>query len=136
MSRILSYQDLEVWKKSMTLTVFIYEISKGFPKDGIYGLTSQMRRASCSVPLNIAEGYGRKSTKNYIHFLRISRGSLMELETYILMSEKLKYLETKNSKQALAQLEEIMKMLHGLIKSLRLKSDEAVPNSLFLTPKS
>jgi mevalonate kinase len=107
MSKILSYQDLEIWKKSMTLTVFIYEISKFSLKDEIYRLTSQMRRASCSV-----------------------------LETYILISEKLKYLKTKNSKQALAQLEEIMKMLHGLIKSLRLKSDEALPNSKFLTPKS
>ena len=71
-----TYRDLQVWQKSMTLVTEIYKISKGFPKDEVYGLTSQMRRCAVSIPSNMAEGYGRNSTNEYLHFLRIATGSL------------------------------------------------------------
>ena len=78
-----TYRDLQVWQKSMTLVTEIYKISKGFPKDEVYGLTSQMRRCAVSIPSNMAEGYGRNSTNEYLHFLRIATGSLYELSREI-----------------------------------------------------
>ena len=75
-----TYRDLQVWQKSMNLVTEIYRITKGFPKDETYGITSQMRRCAVSIPSNMAEGYGRNSTNEYIHFLRISMGFLYELQ--------------------------------------------------------
>ena len=89
--KINSYKDLEVWKKSMILITEVYSISQTFPSNEMYGLISQIRRAACSVSLNIAEGWGRSSTKSYIQFLRISKGSAMELENCILISQNLNY---------------------------------------------
>jgi four helix bundle protein len=76
-----TYRDLQVWQKSMTLVTEIYKISKGFPKDEVYGLTSQTKHYAISIPIIMAEGYGRNSTNEYIHFLRIATGSLYELQT-------------------------------------------------------
>ena len=78
-----TYRDLVVWQKSMVLVTEVYEISKKFPKEELYGLTSQIRRCAISLPSNIAEGYGRNSTNDYIHFLRIASGSLYELSREI-----------------------------------------------------
>jgi hypothetical protein len=89
---IKSYKDLRVWQKSIELVNFLYNLSKGFPKDETFGLTSQLRRAVVSISLNIAEGYGRHCTQSYIQFLRIARGSTMETETCIIISENLGYI--------------------------------------------
>lgn len=88
MSQIKSYKELIVWQKSMVLVSDIYKVSASFPDSEKFGLTSQMRRASVSIPSNIAEGWGRLSRKNYIQFLRISRGSLFELETQLLITKE------------------------------------------------
>ena len=85
-----SYRDLLVWQKALELTVLIYRLSEGFPRTEIYGLTSQIRRASVSVPSNIAEGYGRGSRKEYLQFLFVAQGSLKELETQTILSQRLK----------------------------------------------
>ena len=92
-----TYRDLQVWQKSMTLVTEIYKISKGFPKDEAYGLTSQMRRCAISIPSNMAEGYGRNSTNEYLHFLRIATGSLYELQTQMEISMNLYYLNRDES---------------------------------------
>jgi len=92
MGKLKSYRDLEVWKISMQLAREVYQITEGMPKHEIYGLTSQIRRASVSVPANIAEGYGRNHRKEYVQFLGIANGSLKELETLILLAHDLNYL--------------------------------------------
>ena len=106
----------------MSLITDIYSITQKFPSHELYGLTSQTRRAACSIALNIAEGYGRQSTKSYIQFLKISRGSLLELETCIHIAMNLNYISSKESKLAMDQMEEIIKMLNTLIKTLNNKA--------------
>ncbi|HBB88468.1 MAG TPA: hypothetical protein DC047_12715 [Blastocatellia bacterium] len=117
-----SYRDLLVWQKAMELAVETYRFSSGFPRSEVYGLTSQLRRAAVSVSSNIAEGYGRGSRKEYIQFLCISQGSLKELETQVILAERLKY-ESKTSVDGLLELsEEVGRMLGALIRSLRIKT--------------
>ena len=103
----------------MTLVTLIYEITKTLPEDERFGLTSQMRRCSVSIPSNIAEGWGRLSRKNYIQFLRISRGSLFELETQILITKQLNYINDSESVESL--IIEISKMLNSIIRKLEEK---------------
>ena len=86
--KVESFKDLFVWQKGIELVNDIYKLTKQFPEDEVYGLTSQIRRAAISIPANIAEGCGRGTTKNYIQFLEISRGSLLELETLIIIAKK------------------------------------------------
>ena len=86
--KVESFKDLFVWQKGIELVNDIYKLTKQFPKDEVYGLTSQIRRAAISIPANIAEGWGRGTTKNYIQFLEISRGFLLELETLIIIAKK------------------------------------------------
>lgn len=117
-----SYKDLIVWQKSITLTTDIYEITKKFPKDEIYALTSQMRRAASSIPANIAEGSSRGYIKEYISFLSIAFGSGAELETFLLIAKNLKYLTPEQHDKLLALLNEIMRMLNVLIRKLRQQS--------------
>ncbi|MEE9406501.1 MAG: four helix bundle protein [Polaribacter sp.] len=119
MSNIKSYKELIVWQKSMRLVALIYDLTKTFPYDERFGLTSQMRRCAVSVPSNIAEGWGRMSRKNYIQFLRISRGSLYELETQLLITKELKY--SNNSEVIESLIVEVSKMLNSLIKKLEEK---------------
>ena len=118
---ITSYKDLEVWRKSVDLVSHTYILTKKFPHEEIYGLTSQIRRACISVPANIAEGWGRRSTKMYIHALRISRGSLLELETEILIAHNLNYLVDSDYIEIIEKITEINKMLNSLISKLELK---------------
>ncbi len=118
MDKILSYRDLLIWKKSMELIVDIYKVSAKFPKEEIYGLTSQIRRASISVPSNIAEGYGRRSTGDYKRFLNIALGSLFEFQTQLEVSKRLNYLE-ENEFEPLNNLSiEIERMTNSLISKL------------------
>jgi len=86
--KVESFKDLFVWQKGIELVNDIYKLTKQFPKDEVYGLNSQIRRAAISIPANIAEGWGRGTTKNYIQFLEISRGFLLELETLIIIAKK------------------------------------------------
>lgn len=120
-----SYKDLLVWQKGYKLCLLIYKVSKIFPKDEQYILVPQARRAALSIPSNIAEGYGRKSTKEYIQSLYIAYGSLCELETQILLSNDLGYLDADKFKDIQGAIEEVERMLKALIRSLegkRLKS--------------
>jgi four helix bundle protein len=116
---IRSYQDLAIWKKAMELVVQVYHLTRRFPREEMHGLTSQMRRAAVSIPTNIAEGWGRGSRKEYIQFLRIARGSLLELETLLAISRSLRYLSQEDMQTTLALVEEISRMLSGLIASLK-----------------
>ncbi len=113
-----SYQKLGVWKKAIELVTDIYEITKTFPKEEIYALTNQIRRAAISIPANIAEGWGRNMTKEYIQFLRIARGSLLELETHLIISVNLQYLNSQTLGILLQKTQEINKMLNSLVNSL------------------
>jgi four helix bundle protein len=100
------------------LTVAIYNATQSFPAAEKFGITSQMRRAASSIPANIAEGQGRRSTGEFLQSLGIARGSLAELETFVILSERLGMLSEKDSKSLSENCEEISKMLNGLIKSL------------------
>jgi four helix bundle protein len=113
------YKQLSVWQKTVDLAILIYNLSRKFPDDEKFGLTSQMRRAATSVPANIAEGWGRGTTKEYIQFLLIARGSLMELETHVIISRKLLYLSEEQFKDSQERVQEVGRMLNGLIHSLR-----------------
>ena len=116
-----TYRDLQVWQKSMTLVTEVYKISKGFPKDEAYGLTSQIRRCAISIPSNMAEGYGRNSTNEYIHFLRIATGSLYELQTQMEISMNLCYLNRDEFDKLYEVSREIERMLSSLIRKLSSK---------------
>ncbi len=116
--KIKTYRDLIVWQKSMALVTEIYKLSKSFPKSEMYGLTSQTRRCAISIPSNIAEGYGRGSTNEYIHFLRIAISSLYELQTQIGISLNLRYLNRGNFDKIYELTREVERMLSSLIKKL------------------
>lgn len=113
---VKSHKDLKVWKESMELVILIYAATKEFPKDELYGLTSQIRRASISIPSNIAEGAGRKGSKEFIRFLYIALGSLSELETQIEIALNLNYV--KNLDEVILKIIYIRRMLSKLIRSL------------------
>ena len=110
-----SYRDLIVWQKAMTLVTLVYKLTNNFPKDEKFGLTSQIKRCSVSIPSNIAEGYGRNYTKDYTRFLQIARGSLFECQTQLEIGVNLGF--TKNEEiESIQQLSiEIEKMLNALI---------------------
>lgn len=116
-----NYKELTVWQKAYYLCLDIYKITKSFPMEEKYGLTSQVRRAAVSVPSNIAEGYGRKSTKEYLQLLYVAYGSICELETQILLSGDLKYIETRDLERLQQETGEVERMLKALIKSLENK---------------
>lgn len=121
MSTIKTHKDLEVWKKSVSLVTSIYELTKSFPSDEIYGITNQIRRSAISIPSNIAEGSARKGDKEFIQFLYISLGSLSELETQLIIAKNLKYLSEKDFNIISVHLKEIGKMLMGLIRFVKTK---------------
>lgn len=114
-----SYEDLKVWQKAVTLSKNIYRLTKKFPKDEIYGLTSQIRRSAVSVPSNIAEGCGRNSYGEFIQFLGIASGSLAELHTQLLIALDADYITQENLDDLLVQIKEIGRMLSGLKSSLK-----------------
>ncbi|NLK49494.1 MAG: four helix bundle protein [Candidatus Cloacimonetes bacterium] len=119
MKEIKSYRDLLVWQKAMDLAEKIYKSTSDFPKSEIYTLTSQMRRAAVSIVSNIAEGRGRDSILEYIHFLSIACGSLTELETQIMLSAKLTYLKEEQATHLLSLCDEIGRMLGVLRRKLK-----------------
>ena len=114
------FKSLIVWKRSYDLALSVYKMTNNFPKDELYGLTSQMRRSAISVSANIAEGYQRKSRKEYIHFLSIAKGSLGEVETYLLFSKDLGYVQEIQFNQLETNRQEVGRLLRGLMRSLTL----------------
>ncbi|MDX3929072.1 MAG: four helix bundle protein [Shinella sp.] len=117
-----SYKDLKVWQSAIELAVQCYTSTGGFPRDEIYGLTAQIRRAAASVAANIAEGHGRENTGSFIQFLRISQGSLKELETHLIIAHRVAILSAQQFQNLMEQCDEIGRMLRALIRSLQEKS--------------
>lgn len=112
------YQDLIVWQKAMDLVVNVYGLVKLLPREEMFSLSDQMKRAAVSIPSNIAEGQSRHSSKEFVHFLYISKGSVSELETQLLLCVRLEYMTTSEIKKAIALCGEIGKMLNALINKL------------------
>jgi four helix bundle protein len=115
---IRTYQDLIVWQKSMALAVLIYEVTRDFPKEEIYGLTVQIRRSAVSVPSNIGEGYGRNSTGDYRRFLQVAMGSVCELETQLILTSRLGFLSKSQYDRLASDLDEVERMLSALIRKV------------------
>jgi four helix bundle protein len=113
-----SYKDLVAWRKSMDLVTATYRTTAGFPRDELFGLTSQLRRAAVSIPSNIAEGQGRLSEKEFRYFLGQARGSLMEVETQIQIAENLGYLKKEQTAPLLQSCAEVGRILNGLLTSV------------------
>jgi four helix bundle protein len=119
---INSYRDLRVWQDAMALAEACYRLTRQFPREELFGLTSQIRRAAASVPANIAEGHGRENTGNFIQHLRVAQGSLKELETHLLLAERVGIMPASESQAALVLCESLGKMIRALIRSLQDKS--------------
>jgi four helix bundle protein len=119
MSSINSYRDLLIWQKSMNLVTEIYKATSAFPREEIYGITSQIRRSSVSIPSNIAEGYGRSSTGDYKRFLHISLGSLYELQTQIEISNRLSYIDVDSYTKLGSASNELERMMNSLISKIK-----------------
>ena len=119
MGEIRSYRDLKVWQEAMTRVEDCYRFSGEFPREELYGLTSQIRRAAVSIPANIAEGYGRNSPGSYIGFLRNAQGSLKELEMHLLLAQRLEFGNYDRAAQLLKLCESIGRMLVGLDRGVR-----------------
>ena len=115
---IKSHRDLIVWQKSMDLVVKVYRATESFPKAEIYGLTSQIRRAVTSIPANIAEGQGRRLTKEFLYFLANARGSLWELDTHLESATRLGFLASDTHAELRSQLDEVGRILNGLMRSV------------------
>jgi four helix bundle protein len=109
------YTELDVWTKSRNLANMVYELSKGFPKDEIFGLTSQMRRAAVAIPSNIAEGCGRQHSKEAIQFFFIARGSLYELETQFYIASDQKYVSPDKIAECLEEITKCKQLINGFI---------------------
>ena|SRR2546422_359598 len=116
--KVKKYSELIAWQKAMDLTEEVYPATRRFPKEEIYGLTSQLRRAAVSVPSNIAEGQGRKSTNEFLHHLSIAYGSLMEVETQLLIAARLGYLEQESIEKLMERAGEVGRLINGLYNSL------------------
>jgi len=114
-----NYKDLKVWQRSVELVAEIYTLCKTLPKEELYALSDQLKRSAVSIPANIAEGSGRNTTKEYIQFLYVSLGSACELETHLIIGHKIGFF--KEVKIHLDTIDEIQKMLNGLINSLKIK---------------
>lgn len=116
--KIKSFRDLEIWKRSINLVEFVYEITRNFPRQEMFGLISQMRRAAVSIPSNISEGFSRFHNKEYRQFLYTSLGSASELTTQLIIASKLKYIKNNEADRLLIEIDEISRMTTSLIKRL------------------
>ena len=114
-----THKDLEVWKIAIEMVTKIYQITHSFPKEELYGLTNQIRRAAVSVPSNIAEGAGRQSNKEFLQFLHYANGSLSELETQLIIANNLKYIDNEQKQIIDSLFYSVFKMLAGLIQSIK-----------------
>lgn len=118
---VRSYRELNVWQIAMDLAEKCYLATRSFPKEERFGLTIQIRRAAASVPANIAEGQGRRHTKEFLNHLSVARGSLMELETHLLLSQRVGFLQPADLELLLALSDDIGRMLSGLRRTLEAK---------------
>ena len=120
-----NYRDLIAWQKAKALALHVYRCTLGFPKDEVYGLCSQMRRAAVSVPSNIAEGKGRHSHKEFVQFLYHARGSLLELETQLSIAHDLLYIDLQAFEKLESDTQELGRILNGLINRFQVSSQRA-----------
>lgn len=116
---VLDFRDLLVWQRGMDLLIDIYQFTKEFPRDERYGIVSQLRRASASIPANIAEGHSRDSTKDFLRHLSIAVGSLSEVETFIIAAERLGFGDRDEAPQLLSDCRELTRMMRSLQRSLK-----------------
>ncbi|WP_281024338.1 four helix bundle protein [Rhizobium ruizarguesonis] len=116
-----SYKDLKVWQMAIDLAVDCYQLTRKFPKEEVYGLTAHIRRVATSIAANIAEGHGREVTGSFIQFLRISQGSLKELETHMLISHRIGLIDESEFGKMTGKCDEIGRMIRALIRSLQEK---------------
>ena len=123
-----SVRDLVAWQQAMDMVEMVYRLTAKFPREEIYGLTSQARRAAVSVASNIAEGQGRNSQKEFVQFLGIAHGSLVELETQVLIGRRLRYVEEEPTVDLLKQVERVRRLVNGLMQSFQ-KSKGAAGNA-------
>ena len=119
MATVRNYRELIVWQKAMNLVELVYQATKQFPKEELYGLTSQVRRSAVSIPSNIAEGQARKSTAEFLNFLSIANGSRAEMETQILLAQRLNYATNDTAQKILDLSLEVNRLLNGLMNSLK-----------------
>jgi len=115
---VKNYRELIVWQKAMDLVEMIYQVTRQFPKEELYGLTSQIRRAAVSIPSNVAEGQARQSTAEFRNFLSIAQGSRAEVETQLMIAQRLGYLSQEKAEQILNISEEIKRMIYSLTAKL------------------
>lgn len=127
------YTKIEAWKRSDDLTVAIYERTRTFPKEEIYGLTAQLRRAAYSVPANIVEGSARESKRDYLHFLYIARGSLSETQYFLHLSHRLGYVSDSHYQILHEQVKVTFRCLHGLIQAVERESTKLAKGAAILT---
>jgi four helix bundle protein len=118
MKKVKSFENLIVWQKSHLLTLDIYDLSKNFPEEEKFGITTQIRRAAYSISSNIVEGHSRKSKKEFLQFLYIAKGSLEEVKYFLRLSYDLHYITEKNYKEIKEKADEVSKLLHKFTKSL------------------
>jgi four helix bundle protein len=114
-----SYRDLIAWQKAMDFVMDVYRTSKSFPRDEVYGLANQLRRAAVGIPTNIAEGQARYSANEFHYFLGLARGSLVEVETQLMIAQNLAYFSPEHGKQLFAKADELGKILNGLSGAIR-----------------
>lgn len=119
--KVQSYRELIVWQKAMELVKLVYDLTRKFPKEELFGLTSQIRKAVVSVPSNIAEGQGRRSTKEFLRHLSIAYGSLLETETQTIVAEMQNYISSEESSEVLQKAAEVGRLTSGLVNSLEEK---------------
>jgi four helix bundle protein len=116
---INSYRDLRVWQEAMALAQSCYHLTKDFPKEELFGMSAQIRRSSASIAANIAEGHGREQTRSFVQFLRIAQGSLKELETHLLLAERVTIVQSAKVGPLLQNCEVLGRMLRSYIRSLQ-----------------
>jgi four helix bundle protein len=114
----LNHKDLILWQKSMNLAVRVYNLSQNLPRNETFGLVVQMRRAGSSIPSNIAEGSARKSTREFVHFLHIARGSMAELETQLLLGQRIGYLTADEVAETQTAMDEVGRILNSVLSGL------------------
>ena len=129
MGEVKTHKDLLVWQKSIDLVMLVYSLTKQYPKEELYALTNQIRRCVTSIPANIAEGSGRKNKGELIQFLHIALGSATELETLLIISMKLQYITAEQYEESDKALNEIIKMICGLINSLKTSNNTGTAHS-------
>jgi len=115
----LNHKDLILWRKAMDLAVLVHRSCAALPRSETYGLVSQLRRAATSIPSNVAEGHARRSTKEFIHFLHVARGSMAELETQLLLAQRVGYLPESEVTDLRDRISEVGRILHAMVAGLR-----------------